>query len=121
MEQLHSNIRIENAETAFYIFFIYIIKLAEDISLVPHIVSLINDTSLVREFSYQPSSIAESFVIHLYNEKLDKEPEYGKNEDYLREIISILPEESEIKQFILYQFEIATMLSGYDKKVIHNN
>ena len=93
LEYIHNEICKEESESTFYIFFIYLVRLAERKSTVQHIRALINDQHLSKEFNYD-TSIVESLVIYLYKAKLNEQPEYKKNFDYLRTILTLLPEDN---------------------------
>ena len=90
--------------------------MAERKSTVQHIRALINDQHLSKEFN-DDTSIVESLVIYLYKAKLNEQPEYKKNFDYLRTILTLLPEDNEIREYIICEFEIANMLSSPMYKV----
>ena len=79
--------------------------------MLSHITSLVNDEHLSNEFGFD-TSICENLVVYLYKSKLAIQPQYMKNEDYLRTLLLLLPEDNEIREFIICEFEIAKRLSS---------
>lgn len=53
LQHLHNE--IVKTESTFYIFFIYLVKLAEHKALLPHVTKLINNEYLAEEFGFDSS------------------------------------------------------------------
>ena len=109
MEDLHWEIFKSSSSTR-YIYFIYLVCLAKEQKMIPHIRRLIDDVHLTKNFFYD-ESISNKLVVHLYKNKMSGEPEYHKNSEYLRNILTLLPADNDIRKYIICEFEIANMLT----------
>ena len=86
------------------------VRLTEFKSAISHVMTLIDDENLAEDFNLD-KTLAEDLVIYLYKAKLTQQPQYKKNHEYIRTILTLLPEENEIREFFICEFEIAKMLS----------
>jgi hypothetical protein len=55
--------------------------------------------------------VTENLVVYMYKWALNKEPAFIKNADYIKELMTLLAEDNEIRRFIEHETAFAITLS----------
>ncbi len=91
-------------------YFIYISKLLEVKEFISYVNFLLKDPYLLEYYCVEDKLI-ENLVLYMFKWKCSKEPVFIKNKDYFEELVTILPEHSDCRVFVLSTIEFASMLS----------
>ena len=78
MEYIYNEVYKDSDENTFFIFFLYLVKIAMDYHTIKLIKILIDDEDLRKSF-YFDDVVAENLVLYMYKLKFQEDPVYIRN------------------------------------------
>ena len=94
---------------AFNIFFIYLSKMCEKEGIIKHVKQLLKNEHFMDECFDETT--AENLVQYMYRWKLCSSKIIVESENYIRQLLTLIPEDSTIYEYINAELEFARILS----------
>lgn len=98
--------------------FVYLTALMEEQRMISMVNSFLEDPWVVDNFNFDKVMV-ENLVFYMYKWRLVKEPSYLASQDYLRELVAILPADNRARVYIESELELAVGLSTPDKPLTY--